>query len=229
MADAQQKPSKPWYKRWWAIALGIFLAIGIIGAATSPAPKDDSSDSSSQSSQDSSNDQTASDPPEESAPEKPKAPADCGTKATEDCTPHVASDGSVRVDALVWRIRSAKTASALGDQQYGLGAKANGRFIVLKVKVHSEKNESATLSDNSIKLEVNGNTYDADSDGTIAAIGAGEQPFFLDTIGPDSDRNGVVVFDVPEKVLSQKIEIRFNELGFGETHGYIRLPSLSST
>jgi hypothetical protein len=56
--------------------------------------------------------------------------------------------------------------------------------------------------------------------------GRPEEPFFLDTIGPDSDRRGTVVFDVSRKVLSQKIEARFNELGFGETHGYIRLPSL---
>ena len=97
---------------------------------------------------------------------------------------------------------------------------------MLKLKVRSDKNESATLSDNSIKLETNGNTYDADSDGSIAAIGAGQEPFFLDTIGPDSDRRGTVVFDVPRKVLAQKIEVRFNELGFGETHGYIRRPSL---
>jgi hypothetical protein len=55
----------------------------------------------------------------------------------------------------------------------------------------------------------------------------GDQPFFLDTVGPDSDRNGTVVFDVPKSKLGSKMEVRFGELGFGETHGYIRLPSLS--
>lgn len=152
--------------------------------------------------------------------------ANCGTKATDDCTPHVGSNGKVRVDALIWRLKSAKTADTIGDQQYGLGAKASGRFIIVKLKVHSDKDQSATLTDESIKLEVNGNTYDADNDGTVAAIGSGEQPFFLDTIGPDADRSGTVVFDVPKKVLKKKIEVRFNELGFGETHGYIQLPSL---
>jgi hypothetical protein len=151
----------------------------------------------------------------------------CGTKATDDCTPHVASDGKVRVDALVWQVRSAKVTKTIGDQTYGLGAKASGRFVVVKLKVHSDRNESAQLSDNVIKLEINGNTYDPDNDGTVAMIGDGQQPFFLDTIGPDSDRNGTVVFDVPASKLDDKIEVRFGELGFGETHGYIRLPSAS--
>jgi Domain of unknown function (DUF4352) len=157
-----------------------------------------------------------------------KKSSSCGSKATNDCTPHRSSNASVRVDALIWRVRSATTAKTIGDQTYGLGAKANGRFVIVKLRVHSDKNESATLTDNVIKLEINGNTYDADTDGTVAVLGeGGDQPFFLDTIGPDSDRNGIVVFDVPKSKLGGKIEVRFAELGFGETHGYIRLPSLS--
>lgn len=162
------------------------------------------------------------------APAEPAPRADCGTRATDDCTPHVPADGHVRVDALTWRIESARATKTLGDQQYGLGAKASGRFIVLKLRVHSYRDESATLTDNVVQLEVDGNTYDADNDGTVAAIGAGEEPFFLDTIGPDANRVGTVVFDVPTTVLAKKIEVRFGELGFGATKGYIRLPRLSA-
>lgn len=25
------KPEKPWYKKWWAIAIGVILALGILG------------------------------------------------------------------------------------------------------------------------------------------------------------------------------------------------------
>jgi Domain of unknown function (DUF4352) len=150
--------------------------------------------------------------------------ATCGSRATDGCTPHVGPNDSVRVDALIWRLASVRQAKTIGDRQYGLGEKANGVFLVLDLRVHSDKDESATLIDSTIKLETGGNTYDADSDGTIAAMGAGQEPFFLDTIGPDSDRRGTVVFDVPRNILDQKLEIRFNELGFGSTHGYIRLP-----
>ena len=60
----------------------------------------------------------------------------------------------------------------------------------------------------------------------MAAIGTGEDPFLFESLGPDSTTTGTVVFDLPESKLSQKLELRFGELGFGETHGYIRLPKL---
>jgi hypothetical protein len=173
----------------------------------------------------------AADPPPAPPPPPPPPARDlvpaCAKKATDDCIPHVGFGGSVRVDALIWKVTSVRVADALGDQEYGLGAKANGRFVVVTLRVHSEKNESATLTSDVAKLEVGGNTYSTDSDGTIAAMGSGEEPFFLEDIGPDSDVTGKVVFDVPAKVLSRKVEIRFNELGFGSTHGYIRLPAAS--
>lgn len=149
---------------------------------------------------------------------------DCGSQATGDCTPHVGSRKSVKVDGLVWRIRSVDVTKTLGEQSYGLGAKANGRFVVVKVKVHSTKGKSVTLTDNVMKLEINGNQYDADLDGSVAAIGAGKEAFFLETVGPDSNSSGTVVFDVPASKLKGKVEARFNELGFGDPHGYIRLP-----
>ena len=42
--------------------------------------------------------------------------------------------------------------------------------VVVKLKAASKKDESVTLSDNVIKLEVNGNTYDPDSDGSVARV-----------------------------------------------------------
>jgi Domain of unknown function (DUF4352) len=158
--------------------------------------------------------------------------AECGSRATEDCTPTVGASKSVRVDALVWRVSSARTAKQLGNAEFGLAEKANGTFVVVKLKVTSRKNESATLTDNSVKLVApNGNTYDPDLDGTTALVtgpdGDGE-PFFLEDIGPDSSAQGTVVFDVPASVASKRLKVRFNELGFGETHGLIRLPKLSA-
>ena len=80
--------------------------------------------------------------------------------------------------------------------------------------------------DTAFQLEVSGNTYDTDTEGTIAAIGDGQEPLFFEDIGPDSTLTGKVVYDVPPKVLKKRLEMRFNELGFGETRGYIALPKL---
>jgi hypothetical protein len=152
---------------------------------------------------------------------------DCGRTASEDCTPHVGPNGSVRVDALVWRVESARTTPTIGEQQYGLGEKANGVFIVADLSVTSKKDESATVSDDVIKLVVDGgNTYSADSDGTFAAMTDGREPLFLTDIGPDSTLTAPVVFDVPTSVIGKKLELSFSELGFGSSQGFIRLPPL---
>jgi hypothetical protein len=109
---------------------------------------------------------------------------------------------------------------------YGLGEKADGVFVVVDLKIRSAKSESVTLTDNVFQLEVNGKTYDPDTDGTVAAMGAGENPLFLEDIGPDATTRGKVVFDVPKSALKKHPAMRFNELGLGSTHGYIKLPSL---
>lgn len=152
----------------------------------------------------------------------------CGTEATDDCTPHVGAKGSVKVDGLVWKLRNVRTASAIGDQAYGLGEKANGVYIVADLGVTSTKDESVTITEEVIHLVAEeGNTYSTDSDGTIAAIGNGQEAFLLEDIGPNSTLNGVVVFDVPKNLRKAKLlELEFGELGFGDTHAYIALPKL---
>lgn len=155
-----------------------------------------------------------------------EAKANCGSTATDDCTPVVAPNGKVRVDALTYRLLDATTSPTIGDTEYGFGETANGVYVILTVKVKSNKDESATLTDSVFKLDVGGNTYDPDNSGTVAAVGDGQEPFFLETIGPDSTLQGKVVFDVPQRVLRRKPKLRIDELGFGSTHAYIRLPML---
>jgi hypothetical protein len=160
--------------------------------------------------------------------EKSEKKRSCGSRATDDCTPRVGQKSRVRVDALYWQVKSAKTATTIGDMTYGLGEKADGVFVVVDLRVKSAKSESVTLTDNVFQLEIGGKTYDTDSDGTIAAVGAGENPFFLEDIGPDATTRGKVVFDVPKRALKKNVLMRFNELGFGTTHAYVKLSSLGS-
>jgi hypothetical protein len=204
-------------KKW---IIGGFALLVVIAAV--------SGSSSSKSSSSSSSDDSAAKAQTADSGSKSEKKQSCGIKATDDCTPHVAENGKVRVDALNWQVKSVKTADHIGNMEYGLGEKADGVFVVVDLKVHSAKDESVTLTDNVFQLEVNGKTYDSDNEGTAAAVGAGEDPFFLEDIGPDATSNGKVVFDLPKSALNKKVEMRFNELGFGSTHGYINLASLSA-
>jgi hypothetical protein len=149
----------------------------------------------------------------------------CTNRATDNCTPRVRMGKSVRVDALYWSVTNVRTARTLGDLDYGLGAKADGTFVIVNVKIRSDKNESATLTDDAMQIETaDGTKYKADNDGTVAAIGNGDDPLWFDDIGPDATLKSKVVFDLPDSALRKKLSVRFNELGLGSTHGYVRLP-----
>ena len=65
-----------------------------------------------------------------------------------------------------------------------------------------------------------------DSDGTVAAMGEGAEPFFLKDLGPDVSAKGIAVFDVPRPILRRSPEVCFGELGFGSGTGCIRLPAV---
>jgi hypothetical protein len=161
---------------------------------------------------------------------KASTPAACASRASEKCTPSVGPSRSVRVDALRWRVVDVRTASTIGDMTYGGGAKADGVFVIAKVTAHSLKGESATLTSDVVKLQVGNRQYSESNDGATAAImdaAAGEaQPFLLKDIGPGLTVKGLVVFDVPPSALGKTPRLRFNELGFGRTHGFIQLPAI---
>jgi hypothetical protein len=217
---------------WAQWTLGIFVLLVVIGAASGGGEEStDSSDNSSAPAEEPKSDSKPADEQQDEEPKeeepKPEEPEDCGTDATDDCTPHVGPNAKVKVDALVWEIQSAETAPSIGDASIGFDEKANGVYVITNLKVTSTKSESVTISDDVVTLNVEGgNTYKSDSDGTFAAIGEGEDAFFLEDIGPDSTLNGVVVFDVPKNILGKKLELSFGELGFGSTTGFIQLPKL---
>ena len=125
-------------------------------------------------------------------------------------------------------LKATKT-DTIGDPSSGLGAKANGVFSIVTLRVTNGKNESVTLAGNVVKLESEGKTYDPDISGTTAAIGTGQKPLTLETVGPGVSLTSKVVFDVPPNVLNASPEVRFGELGLGDTKAYIALPATSST
>lgn len=219
---AAPKSKKPWYQRPLPLVgvglLALFIIAGIAGGG-SDTKKDTATAEQSSSSSDSTTtaEQKKSTPTTE---DKPK-PDGCGVKASDDCTPHAGPNGVVQVDTLRWRVKNATYTKTIGEQQYGIGEKADGVFVVLSLSVRNGKDESVTLTNDIVQLEIDGNKYDVDSDGTVAAIGDGQNAFILEDVGPDVTAKGKVVFDVPRSALKKNIEARFNEIGFGSTHGFI--------
>jgi hypothetical protein len=192
-----------------------------------------SSDNSTEKSDDGSASQTAAKSGGKSADDEKKADANKDPEkpnsASDDYTPHVGRKESVTVDGIVYSVNSAKQRKSIGNPQFGADEQASGTYLIVDIAAHSTKGESATLSDNTFKVTYDGGPeYSADTDGTVAlqlsGSDGGSEPFFLTDIQPDGDERGKVVFDVPSAAIDKKLELRINELGFGTTHAFIRLP-----
>ena len=211
---------KPFWKRWWFIAIVLVVIVAVAASGGGEETTNTAGEGNSAKQEEAGGGGGGGDQKDAEAEED-----DCGSEATDDCTPSVGPNDKVTVDALTWQVKNVETARSLGDQEIGLGEKADGTFVVVTLSVASSKDESATLTDEVVQLEGKGTSYSVDSEGSVAAIGAGEDPLFLEDLGPDQTTTSKVVFDVPPAVLKQKPKLRFNELGFGETHAFIELPA----
>lgn len=214
------------FPRWVQIGLPILLLLIVIGAVAGSDESENESGAESESVAKES--QRASDSgadafADETAERESGDPAE---NASSDNTPSVGPRGTVEVDTLRWRLRDVETSDTIGDQRYGLAADANGVFVIAELTVKNNKSESVTLTPEVVSLVASDKTYEADSDAETSLIGNGSETFFFSDLGPDVSQTGTVVFDVAPPVLRQDPQLRFNELGFGDTHGYIALPPL---
>jgi hypothetical protein len=192
--------------KWLGIGFVLLIVIGAVAGGGS-----ESSDSGSD---DSGSEQTSSGGQDE-------PDAKCKNVATDDCTPHVGPNGSVRVDALVWSVDSVETAETVGDMTYGLGEEADGTFVIVRLTVKSKKDETAAIASETVQLASGGTLTEPDDE---AAIGLDEATLIYEEVGPDATKSATVIFDVPPSKLNGKTELRFGELGFGSTEGFIALP-----
>jgi hypothetical protein len=117
-----------------------------------------------------------------------------------------------------YEVTSAKSASTVGDDEF-TRTKANGEFIVIKLKLTNRKDEPATISESAIKV-IGGNKkqYSTSSDALLAFP---DQTFILEEIQPDVTKGATLVYDVPESAVS-KAKLQVEDL-FSDAKGQVRL------
>jgi hypothetical protein len=146
--------------------------------------------------------------------------------ASESNTPSVGPRESVEVDDLRWNLLHAEKTSTIGEASSGLGATANGIFVVVTLHVTNKKHSTATMTSDIVTLLANKKEYKTSSSADTALLGQGGKTFLIQELGPEVSLAGKAAFDVPPQILNESPQLRFNELGFGSTHGYIALPPL---
>jgi Domain of unknown function (DUF4352) len=134
--------------------------------------------------------------------------------------PKTASVGDpLTLKGTTYRVNSVRTTKTVGEQTYGTGAKANGRFVIVKLSLTNRKNEPATILEDNIRLiGGNGKNYSVSDDALLALD---DQLNILDEIQPDVTEKGSLVYDVPRGAVSGAT-LQVQDL-FSDAKGRVRL------
>lgn len=140
-------------------------------------------------------------------------PQDAPAQPTNSGTSAKVGD-PVKDGKFTFTVLSTSTRTRVGDQY--LGKKAQGRFLVVKIKVKNHGDEPQGLTDTAQELYgPGGKKYEADSE---AAIYANEQNQVLyNDINPGNTVKGLLLFDVPKRFEPTKIVLHDSPFSDGVT------------
>jgi hypothetical protein len=98
-----------------------------------------------------------------------------------------------------YRVTDVRTTKTLGDQEYGMGEKANGTFVIVGIELTNNKNETKTFMDNSAKIvTTDGSKYESSTEASFEL----KDDLMLEDIQPDLTTTGHIGYDVPESKLA---------------------------
>jgi len=189
-AKAYSKAQRPWYKKKrWILSLGFILLIVAVSAGSSGGGGTTDNGGSGDTS------------------------ASGGGGGDEEKGKSGSVGQPLENAGTTYEVTSATTAATIGEQEFGSGAKADGQFVIVKLSLTNNKDETKTFSDSSAKLvTTDGKSYETSSD----AIFAVEDSLILKSIQPDLTTKGTLVFDVPPaKVAGSKLVVE-DLFGSGE-------------
>lgn len=172
---------KPFYQRWWFIALVVLAIAGAIGGkkgseqAASPVPASETSPSQIE----------KTDTPDPEVKEEVK----------EVKTYHIGEE--VPVGDVIYTVHSKEVTTNVGGD---FGKTANGVYLIVDVTVKNNGKKAITVTDSFFKLLKGDIEYETDSSAGIYANT--DAKFFLTELNPENSVTGRVVFDVTEETAN---------------------------
>jgi len=135
------------------------------------------------------------------------------------------SNATTEIGGLSYLIQGVRVTSSLrARNETDWTAKANGEFILVRLRVSNVGHDSATVDASDFHLRRGNSTYDASSDYMVSIILGEMSPaeFDEDTINPGLAKSGLVTFDVPANTIPSQYELQVS--GNDESQPtYIRL------
>lgn len=198
---APQPEKRSWFARHKVLtALGVVIALVIVGAAISPGGGDDTADAAPVAAPDASVEETAAEP----AP-APEPPAEEGLPGIGDTV----ADGKFE-----FVVTQVETGVATVGSEY-INRDAQGQFILVHLRVTNIGDQAQRFSNTAQKaIDDQGRTHSAD---TTAAIYMDEAQTLLAEINPGNTLEGVLIFDVGTDVTLTSVELHDSSLSRGVT------------
>ncbi|MBI2549143.1 DUF4352 domain-containing protein [Candidatus Woesearchaeota archaeon] len=182
---------KPWYKKWWAIA--IFIFIGLIIISSLFGGNDDSTENAK--------------PDEEN-----RAGLQQQEQQQEVKTYQLGDE--IQAGDFTWKITGVSTAKEIGQDLAGtfFGETADGIFVIVDVEVSNTAKSAKYLTNSFVKLiDEQSREFSPNTAAAIYLKPEGSALLF-EQINPGITKKGKIVYDVPEGVNNFNVKITSNLL-----------------
>jgi hypothetical protein len=186
-AKAYAKAQRPWYKKKrYVVPLG-FVVLGVAVSAGSNGGGSQSASSPSAITQSAKSSGANS------------STANNGSATSSDAETTGKVGEAVTNAGTTYEVTHVVNTDTIGDPDL-LGARADGTFVVVSLKLTNNKNETKTFLDSSAHIQTtDGNSYQPSSKAEIAF---GDDSLMLKDIQPDLTTRGKIAFELPPSKVS---------------------------
>ena len=182
------KVSKPFYKKVWFWVLIVLLFFGIGGALSGGENKDSATATSTSTNKE--------------------------TTAKKEKTYKIGDD--VAVGKMEYKVNSVEVAKQVGPSV--LPTNAKDTFLVVDLSVKNAGDKAVTIDSSFFKLKADGKTFEADSAASMSANqdenGNITNSFFMESLNPDMQQTGKIVFDIPEAQANAQNNVLQAQTGY---------------
>lgn len=182
------KVKKPFYKRVWFWVLIVLLFFGIAGALSGGEKKDSATATSTSTNKE--------------------------TTAKEEKTYKIGDD--VAVGKMEYKVNSVEVVKQVGPS--ALPTNAKDTFLVVDLSVKNAGDKAVTIDSSFFKLKADGKTFEADSAASMSANqdenGNITNSFFMESLNPDMQQTGKIVFDIPEAQANAQNNVLQAQTGY---------------
>lgn len=182
------KVSKPFYKKVWFWVLIVLLFFGIGGALSGGENKDSATATSTSTNKE--------------------------TTTKEEKTYKIGDD--VAVGKMEYKVNSVEVVKQVGPSV--LPTNAKDTFLVVDLSVKNAGDKAVTIDSSFFKLKADGKTFEADSAASMSANqdenGNITNSFFMESLNPDMQQTGKMVFDIPEAQANAQNNVLQAQTGY---------------